>query len=208
MNTKEFNRMKALLKVGKTEKKPVGRDLFTQCRSTENGANGTENGGDKKRMSFEELMAAANNEAPKERVHKEAHEEKMHMTILREMAELFPGYAPLLVHNCNEFRGTAKEGGKRKAMGVRKGFPDLTFFMGTQYYHGLHIELKWGKNNQSTDQKYYEHVLTKAGYQYVVCRSVEEFIKGINQYILLGRWGEEKKTETRQVSYLERMEDE
>ena len=190
MDVKEFRKLMDKGKVNKKGRLQLGAEETVngeaQPRMAENGGRTDGNGGGKKRLTFEEALAMEQQEKPKQ--HHVQHEEMMQMQILREMERLFPAYAMLLVHNCNEFNGTKAQGGKRKSMGIRKGFPDLSFFVPTEHYHGLHIELKCGRNKQSEEQKKYQELLEKQGYQYVVCKSVEEFINGIDKYLLLGKW--------------------
>lgn len=103
----------------------------------------------------------------------------------------------LLVHTPNEgFRGKA-EGGILKAMGMRKGFPDLFFFYPNGKYHGFAIELKLEekyvdtktggikvkKTYQTPEQKEYQELLEGQGYRYEVARSVDEFAAFIEEYL-------------------------
>lgn len=206
MNTKEFNRLMACCRQDKSGRLVSSTSEISQHPEAKSILANSYS----KDEALEILRIRNNEDAPKEKQVHVAHEENMHMRIVRLMAETFPEYSPMLVHNANEFKGTVSQGAKRKALGVRKGFPDFSFYIPTPYYHGLHIELKYGKNKQSEEQKYYEQMLTKYGYQYVVCKSEEEFIKGINQYIILGRWGtaDEAKPAKKAVNYMDLISEE
>ena len=87
-------------------------------------------------------------------------------------------------------------------MGVYPGFADLFIMLGifehtknideiTPYefyaqlriYHGLFIELKVGKNQQTPAQKEFERKAIEACYQYIVCRSFDEFKAVIENYM-------------------------
>ena len=92
-------------------------------------------------------------------------------------------YAQLLHHSPNGGKRNAVEASKFKAMGVRAGFPDLILCVARHGYHGLFIELKTAKGRQSDNQKYFECVLKEQGYEYVVIRSIEDFISTINNYL-------------------------
>lgn len=83
------------------------------------------------------------------------------------------------------------EGAKLKETGVLAGVADL-FVMrdgvnreGGRYthYNGLFIEIKVGKNVQTQAQKEFESKAKSAGYGYVVCRSPDEFIRTIQNYL-------------------------
>jgi len=86
----------------------------------------------------------------------------------------------------------AIEAAKLKRTGTLAGVADL-FVMSNSchfdkggdpvYYNGLWIELKVGKNQQTTSQLEFMEKAQKAGYDYQVCRSIDEFIKIINDYL-------------------------
>lgn len=180
MEKSEF--IKMMNSRAKVKARPEGKPSGTEARPDAD-TSGTATG------DCLDVIRARFNADTKEKQHHTAHEEEMQMRIVRLMGEIYPQYADLLVHNANEFHGTMRQGARRKRLGVRKGFPDFSFFLPSKYYHGLFIELKYGKNGQSKEQKEYQKRLESVGYQYVVCRGEDEFIRGMNQYILMGRWG-------------------
>lgn len=99
-------------------------------------------------------------------------------------------------------------GGKRdevtaailKAEGVMAGVPDL-FLMETKQqiasvefsydkpkvrvdvYHGMYIEMKFGKNGLTAEQISFFAKAQKRGYKCVVCKTVEEFMNEIEKYL-------------------------
>jgi hypothetical protein len=75
------------------------------------------------------------------------------------------------------------EAAKFKQMGVRAGYPDLTLLVPRKGYHALFIELKTAKGKQSEHQKEYQAEVEKQGYKYIICRSVQEFIDEIDEYM-------------------------
>lgn len=72
---------------------------------------------------------------------------------------------------------------KLKAEGVLSGAPDLFLFYPSAPWHGLCIEMKTQKGRQSEEQKQFQLMMTKSGYKYVICRSVEEFITEVTWYL-------------------------
>ena len=76
-----------------------------------------------------------------------------------------------------------RDGAKRKAMGMRAGFPDFIFLLPNKVYHYMALELKVGKNKQSEHQKEYQQAVEQAGGRYVVIYSLEEFVSAIKEYI-------------------------
>ena len=84
----------------------------------------------------------------------------------------------------NGGRRDATTGAKLKAEGVLAGVADLILLLPSGGYGALLIEMKKNKGKQSPAQKHWENNLTKNGeYKYVVCHSVNEFIKEVEDYI-------------------------
>ena len=67
----------------------------------------------------------------------------------------YPQYRLLLHHSPNEglLVNRKADGAKRKAMGVRAGFPDFILLLPNEEYAYLAIELKTEKGVQSKEQK-------------------------------------------------------
>ena len=97
----------------------------------------------------------------------------------------YPQYRLLLHHSPNEglLMKHDRDGAKRKAMGMRPGFPDFIFLMPNRQYPYLAMELKSEKGRQSDHQKEYQQAVENAGGRYMVIRSLDEFIREINGYL-------------------------
>lgn len=72
---------------------------------------------------------------------------------------------------------------KAKAMGYRKGFPDLEIPEPRGRFHGLYIELKAEKGRASDEQKAWLHALSNRGYRAVVCYGFDEARSEIDSYL-------------------------
>ena len=110
--------------------------------------------------------------------------------------EAYPGYRRLLFAVPNGgFRNKATAG-KMKAEGVLAGVSDLILLVPNKNYHGLCIEMKWEKveidstgkkhvtrSYQHDEQKAWQWAVEEQGYQYVVCRSLEEFMSCVDTYL-------------------------
>jgi hypothetical protein len=72
---------------------------------------------------------------------------------------------------------------KLKAEGVRKGVLDLFLGHPMEKYSGLFIEMKFGKNKLTKEQKEWIERLTQAGYKCSVCYSFEEARDEILNYL-------------------------
>ena len=87
----------------------------------------------------------------------------------------------------NGGKRNAIEAAKLKRTGTLAGVADL-FVMcihrsAGKLYHGLFIELKIGKNKLTPDQELFRLNAISAGYGHVVCRSIDEFIYIVNEYL-------------------------
>lgn len=79
------------------------------------------------------------------------------------------------------WRGYAA-GGKMKAEGQKKGYPDMTLDMPRGVYPGMRIELKYGKNSLNPEQVVYMRQLSADGYHVVHCVGETEVIEAIMAY--------------------------
>lgn len=80
-------------------------------------------------------------------------------------------------------RVLCQEGVKLKREGVKAGVSDVIIFRVSKGYHGLHIEFKTKTGRQSEAQKRWQSKMEVEGYKYEVCRSFDEFVKIIEDYV-------------------------
>jgi hypothetical protein len=73
---------------------------------------------------------------------------------------------------------------KLKREGVKRGVPDVFMAVPRQGFHGLFIEMKYGKNKLTTEQKEFIAFAESEGYKCAVCYSwsaakevIEEYLK-------------------------------
>lgn len=74
-------------------------------------------------------------------------------------------------------------GARLKAEGVRPGVADLILLKQRHGYGALLIEMKTSKGVLSQLQRIWRNHVSLDGYKYVVCRSVQDFIKEVNEYL-------------------------
>lgn len=74
-------------------------------------------------------------------------------------------------------------GARLKAEGVRPGVADLILLKQRHGYGALLIEMKTSKGVLSQLQRIWRNHVSLDGYKYVVCRSVQDFINEINDYL-------------------------
>ena len=84
----------------------------------------------------------------------------------------------LMYHVPNE--GKRSNGGILKAAGLKSGVPDICLPVANNGFHGLYIELKFGKNKATKAQEEYMAMLNAQGYKTAVCYGAEEAGDGIN----------------------------
>lgn len=70
-----------------------------------------------------------------------------------------------------------------KRQGVKAGVPDICLPLPSGRYHGLYIEMKYGKNTPSDKQKEYIDYLNKVGYKAVVCYGFDAARRVIQGYL-------------------------
>ena len=87
-----------------------------------------------------------------------------------------------IVHIPNEGKRSLSYAARMKKMGLRRGFPDLLVPLARGGYHGLFIEMKYGKNKTTKEQKEWLERLSAEGYACAVCYNAAEAIKTIENY--------------------------
>ena len=97
----------------------------------------------------------------------------------------YPEYALLCFAVPNGGARSKIEASILKAEGVVAGVADLILLVPRRGYSSLCIEMKTQAkgSTQSPSQKRWQHAAESAGNKYVVVRSIEEFIKIVNEYL-------------------------
>ena len=80
-----------------------------------------------------------------------------------------------------------REAVKLKQMGVKAGVSDICLPYGKGIYIGLYIEMKYGNNRKTEEQKEFLQDMEKAGHFVATCYSAEDAIRVIEEYLNLGR---------------------
>lgn len=84
----------------------------------------------------------------------------------------------------NGGRRDAATGSRLKDEGVVAGVSDLILLMSNRRYGALLIEMKTSEGRQSISQHWWQSVVCENGeYKYVVCRSLEDFMREVAEYI-------------------------
>ncbi len=91
----------------------------------------------------------------------------------------------LLYHIPNGGSRNRIEAAHLKEQGVKPGVPDLHLPVSRGGYHGLWIEMKYGKNKTTANQDDWIADLKKQGHSVHVCYSCEDAIAVITEYLNL-----------------------
>lgn len=116
-------------------------------------------------------------------------ESKIQQSFIKWFSLQYPQYDKLLFAIPN--------GGKRgkitasimKSEGQKRGVADLFLSIPKRTYselgykNGLYIETKTDTGKQSKEQIEFQKAVELQGYQYTICRSIDEFIKTIKDYL-------------------------
>lgn len=112
-------------------------------------------------------------------------EKQLQMVCVAEFRRLYPELANqgLLFHVPNETAGVSYSKPELKANGVCNGVSDLILLVPRHGYGCLCIELKTPLGVQRPSQKAWMKAVQAVGQKYVVCRTVDDFIREINTYL-------------------------
>lgn len=89
----------------------------------------------------------------------------------------------LLFHIPNGGSRNKAEAANLKRQGVKAGVPDLFLPVPRGAYHGLFIEMKYGKNKQTASQREWQISLSKQGYLAVVCYGFYDARDAVEKYL-------------------------
>ena len=117
--------------------------------------------------------------------HLQISEKQLQMVCVAEFRRLYPELANqgLLFHVPNETAGVSMTRPQLTATGVCNGVADLILLVPRHGYGCLCIELKTPVGVQRASQKAWMKAVMAVGQKYVVCRTVEDFIREINTYL-------------------------
>ena len=97
----------------------------------------------------------------------------------------YPNKSKMLIAVPNGGSRNFREAIRLKSEGVVSGVSDLLLLISRGNYGCLGIEMKYDKGKQTENQKNWQNDFEKHNNKYVICRSLEDFIKEINEYINL-----------------------
>lgn len=110
-------------------------------------------------------------------------EHKLQCACVRWFRLKFPKLRNILFAVPNGGRRDAVTGAKLKEEGATSGVSDLILLRSNRFYGALCVEMKKPGGYQSTAQKEWQKDAEANGAKYVVCRSLDEFMKVVTDYL-------------------------
>ena len=110
-------------------------------------------------------------------------EDDIQAAMVRWFSLQYPKLNGCLIHCPNGGRRNIREAARLKKSGVFPGVADLMLFVPTSKFPALFIEVKTEKGKQSQYQKKWQGIIEKQGYKYIICRSLDDFMKEIELYL-------------------------
>lgn len=136
-------------------------------------------------MTYKETQLCPSSKAPRRKpIPHEANEQEALSRWVRFARCIYPEL-DLLYHIPNGGSRNRLEAANLKRQGVKAGVPDLCLPVARGKYHGLYIEMKYGKNKTSDKQNEWISALTVQGYAAAVCYGWEEAQRLITKYLNL-----------------------
>lgn len=132
-------------------------------------------------MTYEEMIKKSQSCILRKKYTDEEH--RIQVSCVRWFRLKYPKMKNILFSVPNGGRRDAVTGAKLKDEGVTSGVADLILLKSNRYYGGLAIEMKKPGGYQSKSQKEWQKECEAAGNKYVVCRSLDEFMKAVTDYL-------------------------
>lgn len=128
---------------------------------------------------FDELLATQSNP----RKHSQDEEHHIQCACVRWFRYQYPHLRHNLFAVPNGGYRNKATAGKMKEEGVLAGVADLILLLPNRTCHALCIEMKTRTGRQAETQREWQRLIEQDGYKYVVCRSIEDFMAVIQEYL-------------------------
>ena len=133
------------------------------------------------RKTFAEMLASSREEHPTKNARHKTDEHKLQVSCLRWFYAQYP--STIIYATPNAGKRNERLGRYMKDEGLLAGVADLTILAQRGGFGALFIEMKTKTGRQTDTQRRFEEGVTKAGYRYCLCRSLEDFIRIVNEYM-------------------------
>lgn len=126
-------------------------------------------------------MLARGNVKPRRHPHEEEHH--LQCACVQWFRLQYPDFSGSLFAVPNGGRRDKVTGAKLKAEGVKAGVSDLVLLKQRHGCGALLVEMKTPSGRQSQSQRQWQRAVEADGYRYAVCRTIEDFITIVNEYL-------------------------
>jgi len=133
------------------------------------------------RQTFDQMLARAKTIKP--RKHPSDDEHRIQCACVQWFRYQHPECRHNLFAVPNGGRRDKTTAAKMKAEGVLAGVADLILLKPNSKYCALLIEMKTRTGRQADTQHEWQRLIERDGYKYVVCRSLEDFIREVDMYL-------------------------
>lgn len=110
-------------------------------------------------------------------------ESKLQQTCVRWFRLQYPKLSGCLFAIPNGGRRSKVEAGIMQAEGVTPGVSDLFLMIASNGWHGMFIEMKYGKGKLSEAQMEFLDLADSSSYATTVCYSLDDFMKAVEGYM-------------------------
>lgn len=135
------------------------------------------------RKTFAEMLASSRAEHPTKNARHKTNEHNLQVSCLRWFYAQYP--STIIYATPNAGKRNERLGRYMKDEGLLAGVADLTILAQRGGFGALFIEMKTKTGRQTDTQRRFEECVTKAGYRYCLCRSLEDFISIVKEYMNL-----------------------
>ncbi|MDC7140113.1 VRR-NUC domain-containing protein [Bacteroides finegoldii] len=132
-------------------------------------------------MTYEEMIKLASKAKSRKKPTNDEH--KMQCACVKWFRLEYPKLKDMLFAVPNAARRSARNGEYMKDEGMLPGVADLILLKSNRFYGALCVEMKKPGKYQRPVQKEWQKECEAAGNKYVVCRSLDEFMKVITDYL-------------------------
>jgi len=132
-------------------------------------------------MTYEEMIKLASKAKSRKKPTNDEH--KMQCACVKWFRLEYPKLKDMLFAVPNAARRSARNGEYMKDEGMLPGVADLILLKSNRFYGALCVEMKKPDKYQRPVQKEWQKECEAAGNKYVVCRSLDEFMKVVTDYL-------------------------
>lgn len=132
-------------------------------------------------MTLDEMLSL--DKVTKAKRHHNDEEHRIQCSCIRWFRFQYPKLKDILFAIPNGGSRNKVEAARMKAEGVTAGVADLILLKSNRFYGALCLEMKTASGSQSETQKRWQHVVESTGNKYVICRSLDDFMREIKNYL-------------------------